>query len=48
MKLSADLVLHGILPLVECLKTLFHAGVPPMHMDGRRQKENRVAMHQPH
>ena len=27
MKLSADLVLHGILPLVECLKTLFHAGV---------------------
>ena len=27
MKLSADLVLHGILTLVECLKTLFHAGV---------------------
>ena len=27
MKLSADLVLHGILLRVECLKALLHAGV---------------------
>ena len=27
MKLSEDLVLHGILPRVECLKAFFHAGV---------------------
>ena len=27
MKLSADLVLHGILLRVECLKAFFHAGI---------------------